>query len=128
MEEDRKVRLSLFRFDPEKDQAPRFETHWVPFEEGMTILDAILYVYENIDRSLAFTYGCRYGRCGACAVNVNGKPTLICQTLASKEMVVEPLAHYPIVRDLVIERGRFGEGTKPHQPFLKREEKSFAMV
>ena len=88
MEESSTIRLTLSRFDPEKDQAPRRETHRVPFQEGMTILDAIFYVYENIDRSLAFSYGCRYGRCGLCAVNVNGKPTLICQTLAPKEMVV----------------------------------------
>ena len=128
MEEDRRVRLTLFRFDPEKDRAPRYETHLLPFQEGMTILDALLYVYENIDRSLSFTYGCRYGRCGACAVNVNGKPTLICQTLAPREMTIEPLPHYPIVRDLVIERAGFGETTREHQPFLKREEKSPAKM
>jgi len=123
MEEDNPIRLTLARFDPEKDQAPRRETHLVPFQKGMTILDAIFYIYENIDRSLAFSYGCRYGRCGLCAVNVNGKPTLICQTLAPKEMIVEPLPNYPVVRDLVIERADFGERTLEHQPFLQRPEK-----
>jgi len=122
LEKSSTIRLTLSRFDPEKDQAPRWETHRVPFQEGMTILDAIFYVYENIDRSLAFSYGCRYGRCGLCAVNVNGKPTLICQTLAPKEMVVEPLPHYPVVRDLVIERADFGERTFDHRPFLERPE------
>ena len=94
----------------------------------MTILDAIFYVYENIDRSLAFSYGCRYGRCGLCAVNVNGKPTLICQTLAPKEMVIEPLPNYPVVRDLVIERADFGERTLDHQPFLQRPEEDWKKI
>ena len=122
MEENNTIRLTLSRFDPEKDRAPRWETHLIPYQDGMTILDAIFYVYENIDRSLAFSYGCRYGRCGLCAVNVNGKPTLICQTLAQKEMRVEPLPHYPVVRDLVIERADLGDRTLDHQPFLQRPE------
>src|SRR4030067_931076 len=123
MEENSTIRLTLSRFDPEKDKAPRLEAHSVPWEKGMTILDAIFYVYENIDRSLAFSYGCRYGRCVLCAVNVNGKPTLICQTLAPPEMVIEPLPNYPVVRDLVVERADFGERTLDHKPFLQRPEK-----
>lgn len=114
------IRVTLFRFDPDNEKAPRFETHVVPHEKGMTILDALFYVYENIDRSLAFNFGCRYGRCGMCAVNVNGKPKLICQTLAISDMVLEPLPNYPVVRDLVIERAKFGERTLPFQPFLQR--------
>lgn len=128
MEESNTLRLTLSRFDPEKDQAPRWETHQVPSQDGMTILDAIFYVYENIDRSLAFSYGCRYGRCGLCAVNVNGKPTLICQTLAPQEMVIEPLPNYPVVRDLVIERADFGERTLDHQPFLQRPQEDWKKI
>jgi len=128
MEESNTIRLTLSRFDPEKDQAPRRETHQVPSQEGMTILDAIFYVYENIDRSLAFSYGCRYGRCGLCAVNVNGKPTLICQTLAPQEMLIEPLPNYPVVRDLVVERADFGERTLDHQPFLQRPEEDWKKI
>lgn len=123
MEEKTKteIRLILSRFDPDKDKTPRLETHVIPLDKGMTILDALFYVYENIDRSLSFNFGCRYGRCGVCAVNVNGKPTLICQTLALPEMVLEPLPNYPVVRDLVIERANFGERTLPFEPFLKKE-------
>ncbi|MBI5968648.1 MAG: 4Fe-4S dicluster domain-containing protein [Deltaproteobacteria bacterium] len=128
MEESQTIRMTLSRFDPERDAARRMETHLVPYTQGMTILDAIFYVYENIDRSLAFSYGCRYGRCGLCAVNVNGRPTLICQTPALQEMVVEPLANYPVVRDLVIERGGFGERTRPYQPFLEREARFLGKV
>jgi len=120
VEENNTIRLTLSRFDPEKDQAPRRETHLIPFQKGMTILDTLFYVYENIDRSLSFSYGCRYSRCGLCAVNVNGKPTLICQTLAQKEMVIEPLPNYPVVRDLVIERADWGKRTSDYQPFLQR--------
>jgi glycolate oxidase iron-sulfur subunit len=121
MEEKKMLRLTISRWDPEKDKAPRLETHLVPRDEGMTILDALFHVYENIDRSLAFNFGCRYGRCGICAVNVNGQPTLICQTLALPEMVIEPLPNYPVVRDLVIERAEFGDRTAALHPFLERK-------
>ena len=121
MEGKKTIRLTISRWDPEKDKAPCLETHLVPHDEGMTILDALFHVYENIDRSLGFNFGCRYGRCGICAVNVNGKPTLICQTLALPEMVIEPLPNYPVVRDLIIERAEFGDRTAALHPFLERE-------
>jgi len=118
------IRLTIYRFDPEKDKAPRFEKYSIPQKKGMTILDTLLYVYENIDHSLSFNYGCRYGRCGVCAINVNGKPVLICQTQAMPEMLMEPLPNYPVVRDLVIERASFGDRTMPFDPFLRREDSS----
>lgn len=121
MEEKSSISLTIYRFDPDRDKAPHLETHIIPREKGMTILDALFYVYENIDRSLSFNFGCRYGRCGVCAVNVNGKPMLTCQTLALPEMVLEPLPNYPVVRDLVIERANFGERTLSFDPFLKRK-------
>ncbi|MGE5576917.1 MAG: 2Fe-2S iron-sulfur cluster-binding protein [Syntrophothermus sp.] len=52
----------------------------IPFAEGDTVLTALLYIYENLDSTLAFRHGCRAGRCGLCAVEVNGKPRLACKT------------------------------------------------
>lgn len=124
MEEKKTIRLTISRWDPEKEKTPHLETHLIPRDEGMTILDALFHVYEKIDRSLAFNFGCRYGRCGICAVNVNGKPTLICQTLALPEMMIEPLPNYPVVRDLIIERAEFGDRTAALHPFLERERPS----
>jgi fumarate reductase (CoM/CoB) subunit B len=112
--------VRIFRYDPSHDQEPRYDIFEVPLEKGMVVLDVLKYVYENLDGSLAFEYGCRYGRCGLCAVKVNGNPRLACQTLAEPMMGIEPLDNFPIVRDLVVDRQDVEERAKQTQPFLQR--------
>ena len=66
------------------------------------VLDALLYVRHNIDPSLGFRYSCRAGMCGSCAVVVNGKEGLACQTtigsLHSDVVRVEPMRALPVLR------------------------------
>lgn len=119
MKQDRAI-LKIFRYNPEVDEQPYYEDYEVPFTPGMTILDTLIYVYENLDSSLAFVYGCRYAFCGSCALRVNGEPTLICRERAVREMKIEPLANFPIVRDLVVDRQAHDERVKDLRPFLER--------
>ena len=71
----------------------------------MTVLQALQQVYEEQDPTLAFEYSCRYGRCGLCAAQINGKPLLACTTfLQEGETTVGPLSNLPVLRDLVIDR------------------------
>ncbi|MEM2615811.1 MAG: 2Fe-2S iron-sulfur cluster-binding protein, partial [Thermoplasmatales archaeon] len=55
------VTFRVRRFDPEKDKAPRYEEYKVPVQKGMTVLDGILYIKENLDHSLSARYSCRMG-------------------------------------------------------------------
>jgi len=48
----------------------------VPFREGMTILDGLLYIKENLDASLSFRTSCRMGICGSCGMLINDYPIL----------------------------------------------------
>ena len=115
-----KVKLTVFRYNPEEDESPHYKVYEVPFESGMTVLDTLNYIYENYDGSLAYVYGCRYGFCGSCALKVNGNPTLICRELATKEMKIEPLDNFPVVRDLVINREGLEGKVRGIRPFLER--------
>lgn len=117
---EHKVKITIFRFNPEEDEKPYYDDYQVPFEEGMTVLDTLNYVYENCDGSLAYVYGCRYGFCGSCALQVNGEPVLACRQLATREMRIEPLDNFPVVKDLVIERAGFEGKVRETQPFLQR--------
>jgi fumarate reductase (CoM/CoB) subunit B len=119
MSEDR-AKLTIFRYNPEEDESPYYEVYEVPFESGRTVLDALNYIYENYDGSLAYVYGCRYGFCGSCALKVNEEPVLICRELATKEMRLEPLDNFPVVRDLVVNREGFEGKIRGIQPFLQR--------
>jgi succinate dehydrogenase / fumarate reductase iron-sulfur subunit len=77
----------------------------------MTILDALFYVKEHLDPSLVFKHSCRMATCGCCGLMVNGVPRLACYVqappLASKAVTLEPLAHFPVIRDLAADLGAF---------------------
>ena len=47
---------------------------------GPMVLDGLIHIKNNIDKSLAFRRSCREGICGSCAMNINGKNTLACLT------------------------------------------------
>ena len=97
-----KVRVS--RYDPEVDQAPHTETYEVPAEEKGTVLGALLHIYEHADPTLAFRSGCRFLRCGLCAVEVNNSPRVACITRLREGMTIKPLHNVNTVRDLVADR------------------------
>jgi len=99
-------RVKVFRFDPEKETDPRFETYEnIPYE-GMRVTDVLNYIYQNIDSSLAFRYSCRAGLCGVCILKVNGKACMSCHKIAEKEMIIEPPAKYTVIKDLVVDFGK----------------------
>ena len=102
--------VKIFRFDPEKDKEPHFDTFEnIPYE-GMRVSDVLNYIYQNVDSSLAFRYSCRAGLCGVCVLRVNEKPCMSCHTIAEKEMTIEPPARYTVIKDLVVDFKRKNEG------------------
>jgi len=94
--------VTLFRFDPETDAEPRYETHTVDVREGARVLHVLHAVHDTIDPSLTYRYCCESGQCGSCAVRVDGEPVLACTEEARDGMVVEPL-RLPLIRDLTVD-------------------------
>jgi succinate dehydrogenase/fumarate reductase-like Fe-S protein len=64
----------------------------VPLHGGMTVMDLLRYIADEIDGSFAFyEHACKRGFCGSCLVKVNGKNMLSCRTLVSGESLrIEP--------------------------------------
>jgi succinate dehydrogenase/fumarate reductase iron-sulfur protein len=104
------TRISIRRYDPETDTEPRWVDYTVPSGDRTTVLEALTYVYENIDPTLAFRFGCRFDSCGLCAVELNGRSRMACSTALEQGMKIAPLARMPVLRDLVIDRATFFEG------------------
>ena len=50
------------------------------------LLDVLLKIRDEQDPSLVIKYGCRRGRCGACAAVVNGASLLPCCTPVNKDI------------------------------------------
>lgn len=122
MSEGKRITIRVLRTDGDKQWWQSYE---VPFVRGMTVLDALNYIRENIDSSLAFRHHCRMGVCGSCAVVVNGRPRLACNTQIAKlnanVIKLEPLYNFPIVRDLVVELDDFFKKHRSIKPFIIRK-------
>ena len=109
----RTLLVRIYRYDPEGDGEPRYGSYRVPFEGRMTVLDVLRYVYRELDGTLAFRWACGIGKCGTCSVRLNGKPVLSCRQPidgGADEVLIEPLANYPVVKDLVVDRERYQRG------------------
>jgi len=98
--------VKVFRFNPLQDKEPKYKTYEMGPKEGVTILEILQHIYENIDSSLGYYCSCRIGKCNGCLVVMNGKTVRACTTLAPKEMIIEPLRGYEIVKDLVVNLGK----------------------
>lgn len=75
----------------------------VPFVEGMSILDAILWIRTNEDPTLAVRYSCiNANACKECSVMVDGEIVYACTARLSEQGAkVEPLENKTLIRDLV---------------------------
>lgn len=77
--------LKVFRYDPEVEakQEPQFDDFHVPYEKGMTVLDALIYARDHFDSSLTFRHSCQMAVCGSDGLFINGSQRLGCQTQIS---------------------------------------------
>lgn len=98
--------LEVFRYHPETDNEPRFQTYRIPYQEDWVVLDALNYIKGELDGSLTYRWSCRMGVCGSCGMMVNGTPRLTCAAFLREfhpqPIRVEPLTHFPVIRDLVV--------------------------
>jgi fumarate reductase iron-sulfur subunit len=115
--ETRSIEIEVLRYNPERDREPHFESFEVPFTDDMSVLQGLLYIKDHIDGSLTLRWSCRMAICGSCGKMVNGRPELSCHTFLRDyypdKVRVEPLKHFPIVRDLVIDQSDFFESKLP---------------
>lgn len=101
------VTLAVRREDAGKVGVDRFD---VEARSGYTVLDALLAVVREQDPSLSLRFSCRVGMCGTCAVVVDGREALACQTPVAdvgRRISVGPLRNLPVVKDLVVDLGPF---------------------
>ena len=111
----RTVRVTIARTDAEAARA--FD---VSLTQPAVVLDALL-ASQRLDPSLGFRYSCRVAMCGTCALRVNGQPALACQrpiTPETEELLLEPLAGFPVVRDLVVDTSPFWDAWRRVVPWF----------
>ncbi|GAB3685833.1 succinate dehydrogenase/fumarate reductase iron-sulfur subunit [Salinarchaeum chitinilyticum] len=124
---DETVQLKVFRFDPEvpEKEEPRFDDFHIPYVQGMTVLDALIYARDEFDSSLTFRHSCRQAVCGSDALFINGSQRLACKTQLSAldaPVRVEPLPHQDVVKDLVVDMEHFYDQMEAVEPYMQSEE------
>ncbi len=119
------VTLKILRFDPLKDKKPRFQEYVVEVYEYTRVLEALIWVRENLDPSLSFRYSCRMAQCGSCGMLIDEVPRLACKTLIKDlgrdEVTIKPLPKYRVIKDLVVEMDDFFEKHRSVKPYLIRK-------
>ena len=124
--EEKDVTFIIKRFDGKNLEEKSYQFRAV---RGMTVLDGLYYIKDNIDPSISFRASCRMGICGSCGMVINGKAMLACSTqifdLNSDVIRIEPLRNMSALKDLIADFSDFFEKHRKVKPYLiRREEKS----
>jgi fumarate reductase iron-sulfur subunit len=126
------IRLVVARFRPGQDARPTTDSYFVPYHDDWVVLDALQYIKDYLDGTLSFRWSCHMGVCGSCGMMVNGTPKLTCAAFLRdyypREVTVEPLRHFPVVRDLVVDIGDFMHKLKEIKPYIVRDDIETAAV
>jgi succinate dehydrogenase/fumarate reductase-like Fe-S protein len=93
--------LRVWRGSP--GEVGRYERFDVPYEDGMSVLDALRWIRGHLDSTLAIRYSCiNANACKTCMALVNGEVEYTCiAKLRPDGVTVEPLPKRPLIRDLV---------------------------
>jgi succinate dehydrogenase / fumarate reductase iron-sulfur subunit len=117
----RMVQFSIYRYDPDKDDAPYMQDISVELEPtDRKLLDALTKLKAK-DDAISYRRSCREGVCGSDAMNINGKNGLACLTdidSLKQPIVLRPLPGLPVIRDLIVDMTQFFKQYHSIKPYL----------
>ena len=95
--------------------APYWQEFAIPYRPGHNVVSALMAIRENPvtadGKRVAppvWESNCMEEVCGSCSMRINGRARQACSALVdtlSQPIVLEPLAKFPVVRDLLVDRG-----------------------
>ena len=98
---------------------------------NLTIADWLTEVNKNEAKTDRITWecGCLEKKCGACAMLINGYPTLACSVFLKKvarreKIHLEPLHKFPVVKDLMVDRSTIFETMKEMKLWMMEKNQS----
>ena len=123
------ITIKIQRYNPDTDDAPHYQEYSVEIDPNARLLDALMDIKRFQDGSLGFRQSCAHGVCGSDAMRFIGLDGLACQTLVKDvvendgdTVVVEPLRHLPVQRDLIVDQAEFFAKYKAIKPYLINDE------
>src|ERR1700690_4578022 len=114
----------IYRWNPDDGANPQVDTYFVDRDDcAPMVLDALIWIKNNIDPTLTFRRSCREGVCGSCAMNIDGQNILACTNsmhdVKDGQVKINPLPHQPVVKDLVPDLTNFYGQYASIEPGLK---------
>ena len=113
--------IKILRFNAESDAEPTYRTYQVEVEPTDRVLDALNMIKWYQDGTLTYRRSCAHGICGSDAMRINGVNRLACKVLmrdVGKEVVVEPLMGFRVIKDLVVDMEPFFAQYRSIFPYL----------
>ena len=115
-----------------RDTEPYWETFDYDGDRGISVaglLDFLNYHDDIINDKgektgrIGWECSCLQGVCGACAMVIDGKPALACETflknLNADEISIRPLRKFPVIHDLIVDRSIIHENLKKADIFIE---------
>lgn len=125
--ENKFINLKIKRQDG-PDSPPRWEEFNVPYKPNMNVVSVLMEIRKNPVNAkgektnpVVWECNCLEEVCGACSMLINGVPRQSCSALIDKiyeetgfgkQIVLEPLTKFPVIRDLMIDRQVMFENLK----------------
>jgi len=122
------IKMRVFRFNPEVDQKPHYDTFTVDAAPEDRILDLLEHIKGYMDGTLTFRRSCAHGVCGSDAMRINGSNHLACKVLVHDlklndgTVTVEPLLAFRVIKDLVVDLEPFLKHYRNIMPYLVNDD------
>jgi succinate dehydrogenase iron-sulfur subunit len=115
--------FDIYRYDPDSGGNPRLDRFYVDLDDcGPMVLDALIWIKNKVDSTLAFRRSCREGVCGSCSMTMDGTNWLACTRFISDmatPATIYPLANMRVIKDLVPDQTHVFAQYAAIQPWLR---------
>lgn len=115
----------IYRWNPDNGENPRLDNYEIDLDKcGPMVLDALIYIKNDIDPTLTFRRSCREGICGSCSMNIGGTNTLACTKGIAEykgDISIYPLPHMQVKKDLVPDMSHFYAQYASIKPWMQTQ-------
>ena len=116
--------------------SPYFQSiRLTPKKENLTVASLLREINANPDIKdteggpvpyISWECSCLQKKCGACAILINGRPRLACDTfirdyLKKGRLTLAPLSKFPIIKDLIVDRSILYNNLRGIKNYLEEE-------
>jgi len=117
------ITVRIHRQGPGEKKA-RLQRYSVDLRPAQTVLDVLHHLLAQQDPTLSFRRSCRSAICGSCAMRINGRARLACNTQAQGlverdgALLIEPMKNLRVVKDLAVDMSGFWKAMRAVRPSL----------